>query len=113
MAPTEISLPIPIWLRLGFIPRPTCHIIASAGCVLKGHSRACSSYQMVLGRQQYQDQGHPKGGHPNVTLTSPYPNPITTNREHSASLLHPQIGHQGHSVLSTKIALLPFPRWEN
>lgn len=63
--PTEISLPIPIWLRLGFIPLPTCQIIASAGCVLKGHSRACSSYQIVLlgdrggqGTGRYPERGH-------------------------------------------------------
>lgn len=45
---TEISFPMPIWLRLGFMPVPICQIIASAGWVLKGHSLAWSSYQIVL-----------------------------------------------------------------
>lgn len=45
---TDISLPMPIWVRLGLIPLPTCHMITSAGWFLKGHSRACNSYQMVL-----------------------------------------------------------------
>lgn len=45
---TDISLPMPIWVRLGFIPLPTCQIMTSAGWFLKGHSRAWSSYQIVL-----------------------------------------------------------------
>lgn len=45
---TEISFPTPIWLRLGFMPVPICQMIASAGWVLKGHSLAWSSYQIVL-----------------------------------------------------------------
>lgn len=45
---TEISFPMPIWLRLGFMPVPICQIIASAGWVLKGHSLAWSSYHIVL-----------------------------------------------------------------
>lgn len=28
---TEISFPMPIWLRLGFMPVPICQMIASAG----------------------------------------------------------------------------------
>lgn len=70
--PTEISLPIPIWLRFGFIPLPTCQIIASAGCVLKGHSRACSSYQIVLlGDSGGQGMGrHPERGHLAIAPTS-------------------------------------------
>lgn len=105
-ARTEISLPIPIWLRLGFIPRPTCHMIASAGCVLKGHSRACSSYQMVLvgDRGIRGSKEPPRGGmaqYPTPAATSPCPKPI-----HSLSdclFLQPEMLSACHKDISAPL----------
>lgn len=31
---TDISFPMPVWARLGFIPLPICHMITSAGWLL-------------------------------------------------------------------------------